>query len=401
MSPLLRKILGMNWVIVITMFALLIFGLYAIESAARHLEVSTTIIKKYGSAGAYFADRQKLWILAGAVVFFVTSWIDYRWIKWFAIPIYFASLAMMILVITKGDSASDAHSLAFGALKFQPSQLGVMSGVLMMSWLLQDLPQWHRIFQVPIVRIGIIAVLSAIPFLLVMAMGDMGSALVWIPVVIVALVIGGVPWRYLSLMSILGAALLPIMYFVVLPAVSSRGPERIKLWLDMLHERQVDITGNAYAPYYVSMAVGKSGWKGIGWNNNSDLSLHEKGYISKKTAHNDYIYAVIAEEFGFRGGLLLVTAFTLLLIQSLFIAFYSRDMMGRMVVVCVVAFFFAHIFENIGMCVLLMPITGIPLPLVSYSGTFVVICMFLLGLVQSVWIHRNAMQIVNVKSLDD
>jgi rod shape determining protein RodA len=87
--------------------------------------------------------------------------------------------------------------------------------------------------------------------------------------------------------------------------------------------------------------------------------------------------------------LLLITAFALLLIQCLFIAFYSRDMTGRLLVCLIVALFFAHIFENIGMCVLLLPITGIPLPLVSYSGTFVVICMFLLGLVQSVWIHRN------------
>jgi rod shape determining protein RodA len=71
------------------------------------------------------------------------------------------------------------------------------------------------------------------------------------------------------------------------------------------------------------------------------------------------------------------------------VAFYSRDVSGRVMVTGVVALFFAHIFENIGMCVLLMPITGIPLPLISYSGTFVVITMFLLGLVQSVWIHRN------------
>ena len=117
--------------------------------------------------------------------------------------------------------------------------------------------------------------------------------------------------------------------------------------------------------------------------------MHDKGFIPRDTAHNDYIFAVIAEELGFRGSLLLLTAFALLLIQGLFIAFYSRDVSGRLLVCLIVALFFAHVFESIGMCVLIMPITGIPLPLVSYSGTFVVICMFLLGLVQSVWIHRN------------
>jgi rod shape determining protein RodA len=384
MSPILRKILGMNWVLVLTMYGLLIFGIFAIESAARHLD----------GGGALFAEKQKNWIVIGSVIYFVTSLVDYRWIRWLALPIYCVSLVCMGMVM---GSDEEVHQLRLGPIIFQPAQLGVASGVLMLSWLLQDLPRLHRIFGMPIVRIGIIGVLSGLPFLMVMKMGDMGSALVWIPVAIVALLIGGVPFRYLSLMAILCVGVVPVIYLVVLPLVSERGPERIKLYLDMLQDKQVDIAGAAYAPYYVSMAVGKSGWSGIGWNAPSERgSLHAKRYIPWKTAHNDFIFSVLAEEQGFRGSLLLLTAFALLLIQSLFISFYSRDMTGRLVVTCVVAFFFAHIFENIGMCVLIMPITGIPLPLISYSGTFVVMCMFMLGLVQSVWIHRNAMEIVKL-----
>jgi rod shape determining protein RodA len=158
----------------------------------------------------------------------------------------------------------------------------------------------------------------------------------------------------------------------------------------MMQGQQVDIKGDGYAPHNVSMAVGKAGWKGVGWKASAERgSLHDKKFIPHLTAHNDFIVAVIAEELGFRGMLLLIGGFALLLIQGLFIGFYSRDVAGRLIVCMVVALFFAHIYENIGMCVLLMPITGIPLPLVSYSGTFVVICMFLLGLVQSVWVHRH------------
>ena len=374
----------MNWVLVLTMYGLLIFGIFAIESAARHLD----------GGGALFAEKQKNWNVIGSVIYFVTSLVDYRWIRWLALPIYCVSLVCMGMVM---GSDEEVHQLRLGPIIFQPAQLGVASGVLMLSWLLQDLPRLHRIFGMPIVRIGIISVLSGLPFLMVMKMGDMGSALVWIPVAIVALLIGGVPFRYLSLMSILCVGVVPVINLVVLPLVSERGPERIKLYLDMLEDKPVDIAGAAYAPYYVSMAVGKAGWSGIGWNAPSERgSLHAKRYIPWKTAHNDFIFSVLAEEQGFRGSLLLLTAFALLLIQSLFISFYSRDMTGRLVVTCVVAFFFAHIFENIGMCVLIMPITGIPLPLISYSGTFVVMCMFMLGLVQSVWIHRNAMEIVKL-----
>jgi rod shape determining protein RodA len=240
-----------------------------------------------------------------------------------------------------------------------------------------------------LIKIAVIGVVSVIPFLMVMKMGDMGSALVLIPVVIVALLLSGIPFRILTFFGLISVGALAIMFFVVLPLVSERGPERIDLWLKMKQGQEVD-KDKGYAPLNVSMAVGKAGWKGLGWMATSEQgSLHDKRFIPYLTAHNDFIFAVIAEELGFRGALLLLLAFALLLIQGLFIAFYSRDISGRLIVCMVVALFFAHIFENIGMCVLLMPITGIPLPLVSYSGTFVVICMFLLGMIQSVWIHRH------------
>ena len=397
MTPFLRKILGMNWVLVLVMYGLLIFGVFMIESAARHVSITRDNLTQFGSAGAYFASKQKTFILIGSVAYFVAAFVDYRWIRWLGIPFYGVSMGLMVVAMQQND---DVHQLRLGGLSFQPAQLGITAGILLIAWLVQDLPKLHRWFAAPFIRIGIIGVVAAVPFLMVMKMGDMGSALVWIPVAIVALLIGGIPFRYLTCMAFLGAGIIPLLYFVALPLVSKRGPERIDVWLRMLNNREVDISGDAYAPHNVSMAVGKAGWKGIGWNSKSKDSLHEKGFIPRETAHNDYIFAVIAEELGFRGSLLLLTGFALLLIQGLFIAFYSRDVTGRLLACLVVALFFAHVFESIGMCVLIMPITGIPLPLISYSGTFVVICMFLLGLVQSVWIHRNWRPEMQVKQAE-
>jgi rod shape determining protein RodA len=387
MTPFLRKILGMNWVMVLMMYALLIFGVFMIESAVRHLPVTPDKLREFGSAGGYFAWMQKNWIVIGSFAYFAAAWIDYKWIRWLGIPLYLVSLGLMLMALKADD---DVHRLIIAGLSFQPAQLGVTSGIIMIAWLMQDLPKLHHRLGNPLIRIAVIAMTSAIPFLLVMKMGDMGSALVWIPVVIVALLVSGIPFRILSFIGLVSYGLLPIIYFVILPLVSERGPERIDLWIRMNQGQEVDIKGDGYAPHNVSMAVGKAGWKGLGWKATSEQgSLHDKRFIPHLTAHNDFIFAVIAEELGFRGVLLLVLSFALLLIQGLFIAFYSRDMSGRLIACMVVALFFAHIYENIGMCVLLMPITGIPLPLVSYSGTFVVICMFLLGLVQSVWIHRR------------
>jgi rod shape determining protein RodA len=399
MTPFLRKILGMNWVLVLVMYGLLAFGVFMIESAARHLPVSKDVLHQYGSAGMYYAAMQKRWILIGSVAFFGAAFVDYRWIRWLGIPFYIVSMAALAMAMKQDDSV---HRLTMGPLSFQPAQLGISSGILLIAWLVHGLPKVHRWFGSPLMRIGIIGVLSAVPFLMVMKMGDMGSALVWIPVAIVALLVGGAPFRYLSFMSLIGAGMIPLLYFVALPLVSKRGPERIDTWLRMMRGQEVDISNEGYAPHNISMAVGKAGWKGVGWNASAEQgSLHAKAFIPKDTAHNDYIFAVIAEELGFRGSLLLLTAFALLLIQCLFIAFYSRDMCGRLLVCLVVALFFAHVFESIGMCVLLMPITGIPLPLISYSGTFVVICMLLLGLVQSVWIHRNVKPEMQVKPATD
>ena len=386
MTPFLKKILGINWMLVLLMYALLIFGVFMIESAARHLPVSAEALKQYGSSGAYYAAQQKNWILIGTVAFFGAAFVDYRWIRWLGVPLYLVSMVFVFLAMKEDDAV---HRLEFGPISFQPVQLGITSGIIMIAWLLQDLPKIHRALGHPIVRIAAIVGVSAPPFLMTMAMGDMGSALVWAPVVVVAMLVGGIPFRYLTFMSFIGAGLLPLLFFVFLPIVSDRGSDRIDLWLRMNQGAEVDIAGDAYAPHYVSMAVGKAGWKGIGWNATGDRSLHDKRFIPWSTAHNDFIFAVIAEELGFRGSLLLIIALASLMIICLIIAYYSRDDCGRLLCCLVVALFFAHSFENIGMCVLLMPITGIPLPLVSYSGTFVVICMFLLGLVQSVWIHRS------------
>lgn len=387
MKPFLKKFLGMNWLMIFVMYGLLAFGVLMIESAARHLAISEEALKQFGGAGPWYAWMQQRWIVIGSVVYFAAALIDYRWIRWLGIPFYLISLALMVLAMQQDDSV---HRLSLFGLSFQPAQLGIASGIVLISWLSQDLPKIHPWFAAPIARICLIGLVAAVPFLMVMKMGDMGSALVWIPVVFVALLVSGIPFRYLSFMGLIGAGLLPLLYFILLPMVSKRGPERIDTWLRMLQGHKVDTSKEAYAPYNISMAVGKAGWKGVGRNAGTETgSLHAKAFIPKDTAHNDYIFAVIAEETGFRGGLLLITAFAILIVQGLIIAFYSRDLAGRLLACLVVALFFAHVFESIGMCLLLTPITGIPLPLVSYSGTFVVVCMMLLGLMQSIWIHRT------------
>lgn len=127
-------------------------------------------------------------------------------------------------------------------------------------------------------------------------------------------------------------------------------------------------------------------------------TMSELGLVGDEVDISDYIFGVVGEEHGFRGGMIVVTAFLLLILQCLYIAFYSRDQMGRLLVVGAVMVIFVHVFLNIGMTIQLVPITGLPLPFLSNGGTFLIICMFLMGLVQSVWIHRDE-EVSSEKSL--
>lgn len=396
--------------LLLLMYGLLVFGVFMIQSAARNLDISAEELAQYGSAGALYASKQKNWILVGTVVFFATALLDYRWIRWLALPAFGVSLVLIAAAKFYGNKV---HQLEFGGIKFQPVQMGIVAGILMIAWLLQDFPRIHRWFGSSFSRIGVIGVSAGLPFLMAAAVGDTGSALVWVPVTLVALLVGGVAFRHILFMMFIGAGVVPILYFVVLPSMGSKKPPaepaaaavvdnakrhmssgeraklRIDIWLDMLNGREVNVLDEAYGAHHASMAVGKAGWKGIGWNASAEKkSLVAQGFLPKDTTHNDYIFAVIAEELGFRGSLALLIAFAVLLVQCLLVAYYSRDISGRLIAALVLTLVFAHVFESIGMCVLLLPITGIPLPFISYSGTFVVICMFLMGLVQSVWIHR-------------
>jgi len=105
--------------------------------------------------------------------------------------------------------------------------------------------------------------------------------------------------------------------------------------------------------------------------------------------HNDYIVSAIGEQWGFIGGMFLIGGFALLLMTCLFVAFFAGDQLGLLLVIGITALIFTHIFQNMGMTIALLPITGVPLPLISYSGSFVLMIMFGLGLVNSVWIHRK------------
>jgi rod shape determining protein RodA len=316
---------------------------------------------------------QVYWMLLGLVFFFAAALVDYKWIRYLGVPFYLLATGALVYTTFFGEEINGTR--AWLDLKFmlvQPSQLAIAGGVVVLALTLSTLHKLHPVFRNPFVRLVVTAMIAMIPFGFVLLQGDFGSAIVWVPVV--------------------GAMFLPFAFFFGLKDYQKK---RITTQIEMLQGKKVNILGEAYSAYNNLLAIGSGGWSGKGFRNAD--TVNHKGFISPDTAINDFIFPVLAEIWGFRGSILMLGGFLLLLMQCLHVAFYSRDLMGRLLVVGVVGLLFAHIYQNVGMNLLIMPITGIPLPLISYGGTFTVVIFFLFGLVQSVWVHRIDREAVKPK----
>ena len=400
MTPLFKKLLGLNWILLAVMGVLLIGGALIIYYAT-HFRADDPVIE-----GIW--RRHIQWGVIGLCAFFGASLIDYQWIRWGAVPAFLAGVGGLVAVqmvgVVKGavivnEKASGGNKSWIdvpGVGSVQPSQFAIAAGIIALAFVLGELHRMHSWFRYHFVRLMVAGLVTVVPLLFVLKEGDLGSALVWLPVFGSMLLAGSIPFRYLIAMVLVGALAIPWLFFFGLKDYQR---DRIVVPIKMIQNKPVNYQDEGYASINNVRAIGSAGWEGKGADGSRmpldpatgqrRKTLHQLGLIPKATAHNDYIFTVFAEQQGFRGSLVLIGLFALLVFQCIFIAFCSRDQTGRLLVVGVAALLFAHIFENIGMQVQLMPITGIPLPFISYGGTFLVTVMFLLGMVQSVWVHRH------------
>ena len=366
MTPFLRKLLGLNWLLLINMLALAVFGVIAIYSATY---------MKQDPAAAEFWRKQANWVAVGFLAFIVASLIDYRWVKWGALPMYLAGLFFLILTRFIGTKVYGARSwLHLGPINFQPAQLAVVAGIMVLALFLSQFRQMH-----PMLRLVLCGAIVGAPCLLILMQPDLGECIIWGPVVLALLFVGGIPLRYLICIVLMVLALIPVAYIGLKPYQQ----ERITAFINPDIDRQ----GSAWAINQSLIAIGSGGWAGKGFKApNTQIEL---GFLPATAVHNDYIFSAIGEQWGFVGGIALLSAFGLLLMTCLFVAYKASDLFGLLLVIGITTLIFTHIFQNVGMTISILPITGVPLPLISYSGSFALMIMFGLGIVNSVWVHRR------------
>jgi rod shape determining protein RodA len=364
----------MNWLLVALALSLSVFGVMAIYSAT------------YMREEVYLTDmwrRQIVWLAIGIAVFFVAALIDYRaWLNHVSFPLimYLGGLGFLGLTHFIGRTTFGAKSwLDIGSISFQPAQLAVISTLLLISWLLANTENWVG-FWPTIGRIFSCAAIIAPPWILILIQPDLGECLVWIPAVLALLYIGRVPKRYLLVMIIIAIAVIPVVANFGLKPYQR---ERLTTFLNPDYDPQ----GAGWTINQSLIAIGSGGFYGKGFTApNTQVQL---GFLPSTIVHTDFIFAAIAEQLGFVGTITLVAAFGALLLAGLLIAASATDDLGRLVAVAFITLIFTHIYMNIGMTISITPITGVPLPLISYGGSFLVLTLFALGVLESIWIHRK------------
>jgi rod shape determining protein RodA len=369
MTPLLRKLLGLNWVLLLTMLALAIFGVVAIYSATYMRD---------DPVASEFWRKQANWVAVGFLAFIITSLIDYRWVRWGALPMYLAGIVFLVLTKFIGTKVYGSRSwLHIGPVNFQPAQVAVIAGIMVLALFLSH-AQFRDMHSM--LKLLLCGVIVGAPCLLIMLQPDLGETIIWGPVLLALLFVGGIPLRYLICIVLIVAAMIPLAINLGLKPYQQ---ERITAFINP----DIDKQGSAWAINQSLIAIGSGGWAGKGFK--APNTQIEMGFLPATAVHNDYIFSAIGEQWGFVGGMFLVGAFALLLLTCVFVAFFAGDQFGLLLTIGITSLIFTHIFQNIGMTISLLPITGVPLPLISYSGSFVLMIMFGLGIVNSVWIHRK------------
>ncbi|MBC8008929.1 MAG: rod shape-determining protein RodA [Burkholderiales bacterium] len=353
--------------------------------------------------------NQLVWLGAGACVYTAVSLVDYRiWLSiwhWF----YLACLLLLLLVLMPGignERFGAQRWLDLGFFALQPSE-PAKAAVLFATASLLVGARLGSIHQ-SLGTLGKLALAAGVPMFLILLQPDLKSAIVLPPMVFSMLYVSRLSTRFFT--GALGAFLILVgivawdmrgyMKFMEsneLSYLRDRGKYEQVSWVPLKDYQRnriisfvapdkIDPMGIGWNLRQSLISVGSGGLTGKGWTEGTQAQL---GYLPRAVAHNDFIFSVIAEEKGFLGSLTVLGLFGIVLINGIRVAGLARDRFGTLLAVGVTVLFAVHVFVNIAMTIGLVPITGIPLPFISYGGSFVLSCCLLQGLVQSVYRFRK------------
>jgi len=287
---------------------------------------------------------------------------------------YGVGIISLILVLLVGVGAKGAQRWLsiFGVFRFQPSEIMKLAVPMMLAWFMASKllpPNFKTISQ----ALGLIF----IPTLLVMKQPDLGTSLLIAASGLLVLLFAGLSWRWIALAIMTMLAGAPAMWFGVMHAYQK---QRVLTFLNP----ESDPLGSGWNIIQSKTAIGSGGIEGKGWQLGTQSQLE---FLPER--HTDFIIAVFAEEQGLIGVLMLLVLYLLIVMRGIYMASRARDTFSRLLGGSLIVTFFIYVFVNIGMVSGILPVVGVPLPLISYGGTSIVTLMAAFGVIMSVYTHRQ------------
>ncbi len=320
------------------------------------------------------ATRQALWVAVGLAGLVVAVLFDYRTLLKISFPLYCATLLPLVYLLFFGVRIQNVKSwIRFGSFQFQPAELAKISTALLVAYLFENEDD-GKLRISAFVKLGAIV---AVPFLLVFLQPDLGLALTMLPLLAVGLFFGGLPVRgWIAIILVVAVCAGGAWFFL-----KDYQKQRISTFFNP----DQDVLKSGYQVRQSKIAVGSGGFTGKGFRSGTQSQLR-----FLPVQHTDFIFAVIAEEWGFLGVILILGLFATLVLRSLTLAGVARDRGGVFLILGLAAVIFFSVMVNASMMIGLLPTTGIPLPLVSYGGSSVATTFLSIGLILGVHYRRFA-----------
>jgi rod shape determining protein RodA len=351
-------------------FDWLLLGLVLLICALGIVQIySATHNTRY--AGAH--EKQLYWVLIGVALMFVMSRINYQFLLEQVPWLYVVSVLSLLAVLAFGQKYMGARRWIrlYGSVHLQPSEWVKLVLILAVAKYWAD-SRTRDCTWGDVIKAGL---LVGVPSLLVLAQPDLGTALTYVPVVLMGLFLGGLRFKQAMVLLLIAAMLAPVAWTVLKPYQR----DRLVSFLDP----EADYHGSGYQVIQSLIAVGSGGLTGKGW-----LQGSQSGLQFLPVPQTDFIFAAFAEEHGFVGAIGLLLLYFMVLMRLIHNALTAPDRAGGFVVMGVVAVLVFHILVNVGMVVGFMPVTGIPLPLMSYGGSSVIFMFLAFGLVMNIRMRR-------------
>lgn len=360
-----RLIENLDYTLLFAVVFLCFYGLLVLYSSTR---LAVTV----GSDPYFFVKRQSLWILLGFLFLTITIFIDYHNLERYSQVIYFGAIVLLIMVIISGRLTYGARRwLVIGPFDFQPSEFAKIALIAFLAdFLSKNKQKLDNFFYylLPFAYTGLL-------ILLVFMQPDLGTSLVYLAILIIMLFVAGVKIKYLVFTFFASLSSVPALWIFL----KDYQKNRLILFLNP----NLDPLGGGYNVIQSRIAIGSGGFLGNGIFSGLQSQLN---FLPAQ--HTDFIFSVVGEELGFLGVIFLLGLYVIILWRGIKIALEARDLLGSLLAAGAVSFLFFHIVVNIGMAMGMLPATGLPLPFLSYGGSFMISNLLAIGILLNVKLNK-------------